>query len=103
MLDYTIGYLCSSLIHRSQLRVFVGIVAHTDANPRKEMEIVTHNIHPNASDPVAHLLLGVRNSSVAGVALGRVLLAARAGTLTFRAGALARHGATVALGLAVAD
>jgi hypothetical protein len=78
-------------------------MAHTDANPLKEMEIVTHKVHPNTSDPVAHLLLGIRDGGVAGVTLGRVLRAARAGTLTFRAGALARHGATVALGLTVAD
>lgn len=67
------------------------------------MKVVTHNARTIASDPVAHLLLGVRSSSVAGVALGRILGAARARTLTLRTGALARHRAAVALGLAIAD
>jgi hypothetical protein len=78
-------------------------MTHADANPQREMEIVAHNVRLNASDPVAHLLLGIRNISVAGVALGRVLGASGAGTLTFGAGALARHGAAVALCLAITD
>lgn len=71
---------------------------------RKEMKIVNHDLnHPNASKLVGGLLLRVDNFSVGRVVLGRVLRAARAGTLTLRARALAGDGATVALGLAVTD